>query len=165
MSLITPDFGLVFWMTLIFGIVFFILAKFGFPVITGMVDKRAEHIRQALEDADKAKKELDGMQETCRKMLDQTREQQEHMLDQARKTSQQMVEQAKADATREAALLISSARAEIEVQKREAINDVRNVVVDLAVAVSEKILREKLGTDKAQTELVDKILDEVQNNR
>ena len=38
MSLITPDIGLIFWMVVIFGVVFFILAKFGFPVITTMVD-------------------------------------------------------------------------------------------------------------------------------
>ena len=165
MSLITPDFGLVFWMTVIFGIVFFILAKFGFPVITGMVDKRAEHIRQSLEDARKAKEELDGMQETCRKMLEQTREEQAQMLDQARRTSQQMVEKAKADAEREASMLIASAREEIQVQKREALNDVRNVVVDLAVAVSEKVLRERLDSDAAQTQLVEKILDEVQKQQ
>ena len=51
MSLITPDFGLLFWMTLIFGIVFFILAKFGFPVLTDMVRKRQERIEKSIEDA------------------------------------------------------------------------------------------------------------------
>ena len=48
MNLITPDTGLLFWMVLIFGIVFFILAKWGFPAITGMVDKRNEHISESL---------------------------------------------------------------------------------------------------------------------
>ena len=44
MSLITPDIGLVFWMVVIFGVVFFLLAKFGFPVITKAVDKRSNHL-------------------------------------------------------------------------------------------------------------------------
>ena len=48
MSLITPDFGLLFWMTLIFAILFFVLAKFGFPAITGMVDKRSERINESI---------------------------------------------------------------------------------------------------------------------
>ena len=51
MSLITPDGGLLFWMLVIFGIVFVILARFGFPVIIGMVDKRSAYIDKALEDA------------------------------------------------------------------------------------------------------------------
>ena len=51
MSLITPDFGLIVWMTLIFGIVFFILAKFGFPVLTDMVRKRQERIEKSIQDA------------------------------------------------------------------------------------------------------------------
>ena len=51
MSLITPDFGLLFWMTLIFGIVFFVLAKWGFPLITGMVDKRSDRIEQSIAKA------------------------------------------------------------------------------------------------------------------
>ena len=165
MSLITPDFGLLVWMTLIFGIVFFILAKFGFPAITGMVNERAAHIRQSLEDAKKAKEELEGLQETCRKMLDDTRKEQAAMLEQSKKASQQMVEDAKARAASEASQLIALARNQIEVEKREALNDVRNVVVDLAIAVSEKVLREKLQKDENQTVFVDKILAEVEQSR
>lgn len=163
MSLITPDFGLLVWMTLIFGIVFFILAKFGFPVITSMVDKRAEHIEQALKDAEKAHAELEGMQSTCQKMLEETRVRQAEMLDTASKTSRQMIEDAKAQASKEAALLISNARAAIEVEKQEAINDVRNAVVELSVAMSEKILRSELSNESTQKVFLDKLMDEVRN--
>lgn len=61
MSLITPDFGLLVWMTLIFAIVFFVLAKFGFPAITSMVDKRSARIEDALKKADEAEKRLSGL--------------------------------------------------------------------------------------------------------
>ncbi len=165
MSLITPDFGLLVWMTLIFGIVFFILAKFGFPAITSMVSKRAEHIEQALRDAQKTKEELDSMQQTCSKMLADARAQQEEMLEQARKSSAQMVENAKEEASKQAAQIIAVAREQIEVEKREAINDVRNVVVDMAIAVSEKVLREKLEHDGGQFALTSRILDELQENK
>lgn len=163
MSLITPDFGLIVWMTLIFGIVFFILAKFGFPVITGMVDKRAQHIQQALEDARKAKEELDGMTATCQQMLDQTRAQQEEMLEQARKSSAQMVEEARNQAKKEAAQIVALAREQIEVEKREAINDVKNVVVDLAIEVSKKVLRRQLQNEEAQMAYIDEVLGDVDN--
>lgn len=162
MSLITPDFGLLVWMTLIFGIVFFILARFGFPVITEMVDKRAKHIEQSLQDAAKAKQELDGLTATCQKMLDDTRMQQEQMLEQARRSSAQMVEDAKEEARKQAAHIVAVAREQIEVEKREAINDVRNVVVDLAVAVSGKIIGKELQQDDARMQYIDKVLEDAQ---
>ena len=61
MSLVTPDFGLLVWMTLIFAIVFFVLAKWGFPAITGMVDKRSERINESIEKAREAEKMLSEM--------------------------------------------------------------------------------------------------------
>ena len=70
MSLITPDFGLIFWMVVIFGLVFFILAKFGFPVITNMVGKRSDHIAQSLEAAEEAKLKLGTIAEEQARMID-----------------------------------------------------------------------------------------------
>lgn len=162
MSLITPDFGLLVWMTLIFGIVFFILAKFGFPVITSMVSKRAEHIEKALQDAEKAARELEGMDQTCREMMEKARLEQEELLSQARATSAQIVEEAKTRAAKEASQIIVSAREQIAVEKQEAINELRNVVVDLSVAVAGKLMRQDLGAAPEQTELVEKILSELQ---
>lgn len=164
MSLITPDFGLLVWMTVIFGIVFFILAKFGFPLITSMVDKRADHIQQALQDAAKAKEELEGMQATCQKMLDQTRSEQAKMLETAKATSRQMVEQAREQAAKEASALIAKARETIELEKTEAIDQVRNTVVDLSIAVSEKILRSKLKDEDVQADMLDRIIREIKDN-
>ena len=51
MQLITPDAGLLFWMVVIFGLLFFLLWKFGFPIITDMVEKRNATIEQSLKDA------------------------------------------------------------------------------------------------------------------
>ena len=73
MSLITPDFGLLFWMTLIFGIVFFLLAKFGFPVITGMVDKRRERIEKSIAAAAEAEEKLASLSQEHARMVEQTR--------------------------------------------------------------------------------------------
>lgn len=70
MSLITPDFGLLFWMTLIFAIVFFILAKFGFPMITGMVKKRSESIEKSLKEAEAARNEVKKLAREQKKLID-----------------------------------------------------------------------------------------------
>ncbi len=61
MNLMLPDSGLLFWMTVIFAIVFFILAKFGFPVITEMVEKRTRRIDEALKSAREAEESLAGL--------------------------------------------------------------------------------------------------------
>ena len=58
MSLVTPDFGLIVWMTLIFGIVFLVLAKWGFPMITSSVRERAEKINASIKAAKEAEESL-----------------------------------------------------------------------------------------------------------
>ena len=83
MNLVTPDSGLIFWMCLIFAIVFFILAKFGFPVITSMVEKRQEKIEGALKAAEKAEAELADMEKTKEQMLYEAKQQQAQILDEA----------------------------------------------------------------------------------
>lgn len=160
MSLITPSFGLLFWMVVIFGLVLLILAKAGFPIITGMVRKRSDHIAASLEEAGEARRQVEGVREDCRKMMDEARHEQSRLLEEAKKSAQQLIDDAKAQASVEAAQMIARTKEEIEVQKREAMAELRNVVADVSVAVSEKILMEKLSNDKAQIDLVNRILDE-----
>lgn len=160
MELITPSFGLLFWMTLIFAIVFFILAKFGFPVITGMVERRREYIGKSLEDAAKAKAQLDGMQKEYQDMLDKARAQQEEMLSAARTSAAQIVDKAREDASEQARQILSQATTEIELRRKEALESVKSEVASIAIAVSEKVLRRELSSDNAQAGYIDKLVEE-----
>lgn len=160
MELITPSFGLLFWMTLIFAIVFFILAKFGFPVITGMVERRREYIGKSLEDAAAAKAQLEGMQKQYQDMLDKARAQQEEMLSAARTSAAQIVDQAREDASEQARQILSQATAEIELRRKEALDSVKSEVASIAIAVSEKVLRRELSSDSAQAGYIDKLVEE-----
>ena len=76
MSLITPDFGLLVWMTLIFGIVFFVLAKWGFPMITGSVEKRAQRIGESIKAAKEAEERLRNLAEEQSRMIEEARQEQ-----------------------------------------------------------------------------------------
>lgn len=165
MNLITPSGGLLFWMVLIFAIVFFILAKFGFPVITSMVKSRKDYIAQSLKDAAQARERLAGMQQECENMLSDTRAKQEELLVQAHKSAQQMVLDAKVQAAEEAAHIIQQAKEEINTRKLEAIRDVRNEIAGISIAVSEKILREKLSTDESQMAYIEKAINEVESQQ
>ena len=161
MSLVTPDFGLLFWMTIIFAIVFFVLAKWGFPAITGMVDKRAERIEESIEKARKAEKMLEEMTERQARMLDETRAEQARILKEAAQARDAVVGQAKQQAQEEAEKLLQHARTQIAAEKESALLDIRSQVAALSVDVAERILREKLSDSKTQLDLITRMVDEV----
>ena len=98
MSLITPDFGLLVWMTLIFGIVFFVLAKWGFPLITGMVDKRSDRINQSIARAHEAEKMLSELSDRQERLIEETRREQAKILKEASEARDKMIADAKEQA-------------------------------------------------------------------
>lgn len=102
MSLITPDFGLLFWMTLIFGIVFFVLAKFGFPAITGMVEKRSGKIEDSLRKADEAEKKLASIAREQERLLEEAHLEQSRILKEASEAREKIISTAREEASREA---------------------------------------------------------------
>ena len=160
MSLITPDIGLLFWMVVIFGVVFFILAKWGFPVITRMVEKRSDHIRDSLAAAEKARLSLESLSAERQKMLDETRAEQGRMLQEASRTREEILARAREDAESESAKILQKAREEITAEKEAALSELRSEVSSLSVAVAEKIIRKELEPDAEQLALLDRLADE-----
>ena len=161
MSLITPDFGLIFWMTLIFAIVFFIVAKFGFPVITGMAGKRADKIAEGLRKAEEAEHRFAELSRSCEAMLSQTREKQAAMLKEASAQSEQIVAKAKLQAQDEAAKLIENARVQIQAEKESVMREMRRELAGISVSIAEKVVRKELSSDQARTDYLNTLLDEV----
>lgn len=148
-------------MTLIFGVVFLILAKFGFPVITGMVRSRRDHIAASLRDAEEARRQLACVEESCRKLMAEARMEQDRLLEQARQSARQIVEDARQQASSEASLIIAKAKDEIEAQKQESLTELKNTVAGFSIAVSSRILRDELSSDDAQKAYVSRLVDEV----
>ncbi|MCR5548612.1 MAG: F0F1 ATP synthase subunit B [Bacteroidales bacterium] len=165
MSLITPDFGLIFWMVIIFGAVFFILAKFGFPVITRMVEKRNDHIAGSLRAAEEAQKKLAGLAEEQAALIEKTRLEQGRLIKEASETRDAIVAQAKEQASREAAAMIEHAKTEIAAERESAIRDIRSQVASISVEVAEKIVRKDLGDAGSQQALLDRLVDEASKAR
>ncbi len=162
MNLVTPDFGLLFWMVVIFGIVFVILAKFGFPIITDMVDKRNAKIAQSLKDADEIQARMDAWKVEQAKMLDQARKEHSAILSDATRTKAQILADAKAQATEEAEKIIAAARVQIEAEKESALAQVRKEVGLLSVQVAEKILRHELQESGSRSMFIDSLVDEAE---
>lgn len=164
-AILTPDIGLLVWMLIAFAVVFLILSKFGFPVIINMVDKRNKFISESLEKAKEASARIENIKEEGETLLQEAREKQAAIIKEAVATRDAIVANAQDKAKEESLRLINEAKAEIELQKKTAISDIRRQVTALSVEISEKILREKLNTDKAQMDYIDRMLDEVTSNK
>ena len=160
MNLVTPDAGLLFWMVVIFGLLFFLLWKFGFPVITSMVEKRNATIEKSLKDAHAIEAQMAGMLAEHAQMLEDARKEQAQILREAADTRSKMIADAKEQAREEAAKILAEARSEIEAEKEAALRDVRKEVAVLSVSIAEKILRKELSEDKEQREYIDRMVDE-----
>ena len=162
MELITPDFGLLFWMTIAFGIVFFVLAKFAFPVINGMLKKREEEINNALELAERTHKEMEQLQANNEQLLQQAREERVKMLNEAKQLSDKFVEDAKAKANEEKDRIIENAKEVIEHEKMAATTEIKNQIADISIKVAEKILGKALESDKEQLDYINRLLEEIE---
>ena len=161
MSLLLPDSGLLFWMTIVFLVVFFILWRWGFPSIIKMVNERKNYIDESLAKAEEANLRLANIQKQGEELLMEAREKQAQILREASQTRDSIVEQAQEKAHEESARILSEAKAEIESQKQAAIRDIRTQVAELSVKIAEKILRKQLTTSAEQAQLIDSLLDEV----
>lgn len=161
MSLITPDFGLFFWMAIVFIIVLAILWKWGFPSIVNMVNSRKEFIDDSLRKAHEANERLANIQKEGEAMLQNAREKQAQILKDAAETRDEIVVKAQEKATNEGSRLLNEAKAEIEVEKQNAIRDIRTQVAEISVQVAEKIVREKLSSNESQMELINKLLNDI----
>lgn len=163
-AILTPDPGLLFWMLLAFAVVFFVLAKKGFPAIINMVTERKRYIDESLDKAQRAASQLENIKQESESMLQEARQRQAAIFKEAAATREAIVEKAQEKAREESARIIKEAKAEIESQKQAAISEIREQVATLSVEISEKVLRQKLGTEKAQMDYINQMLDEISNN-
>lgn len=161
MSLLTPDFGLVFWMLFCFLIVLFILGKYGWPVIIGMINKRGDYIEESLKAAHEANEKLQNIKAEGEKILSEAKGEQINILKEAAKMKEQIIGDAKDKAQVEAEKIIENAKAAILKEKENAIKDIRAQVAELSIGIAEKVLRRELADERSQTEMINTLLDEV----
>ena len=160
MGLLLPETGLLFWMLLSFIVVFAVLAKFGFPVITRMVEERREYVEQSLQAAKEANDQLAQVKSQSEALLQSAREQQMKILNEASATRDQIVAEAKAQAQAETQRQIEDAKRQIRLEQDAAIRAARSEIALLAVDIAQKVIREKLDNSPAQMSMIDRLLDE-----
>jgi F-type H+-transporting ATPase subunit b len=164
MSLLTPDLGLLFWMILSFAIVFGILAKFGFPVITKMVDERREYIQQSLDKADEANRTLKSIKQKSEELVEEAKKRQMEIIKQATVDAGQIMQKAKEEAAVLGKQKLDETIRLIEMQKQKAIGEIRSQVAALSVDIAEKILRHQLDNTEKHDQLISQFLDEIEGS-
>ena len=164
MELFTPDFGLVFWMFVAFILLFLVLAKWGWPVIIKMMDKRASTIDEGVENARQAKEQLDNARAEADRYMKEVMAKQQEMLRDAQKMKTEIIEQARNEAAKVAQGVMDAAKVSIEQARKQAESQIRDEVSRFSIEIAEKMMRSQLKDTKAQTELVNKMLDDIEKN-
>ncbi len=164
MDLIVPSIGLIFWMTLTFLVVFFLLKKMAWTPILKSLKERETSIQDALDSAEKAKAEMKALQASNEAILMEARNERDKLLKEARETKESIIGEAKAASQKEADKIMQSAREVIQSEKMAAIDEMKSQVAKLSLEIAEKILRTELSSDEKQKALVDTLLNEVTLN-
>jgi len=158
MDLLTPGLGLIFWQTIVFLILVFLLGKFAWRPILDSLRIREDSIEEALRSADEAREEMSKLKSDNEELLVKAREERAVLLKEATKLASELKEEAKADAKKITSKMIEDAKASIVSAKEAALREVKNQVAELSVEIAEKLIRKSLGDEKEQKSLVDEFL-------
>lgn len=164
MSLLTPSFGLLFWMIISFALVFGLLAKFGFPVITRMVNERKAHITQSLANADEANRALESIRQQSEVLINEARKHQQVLIKEATAEAGRIVQKAKEEAAIQGKLKIEEAMLQIEFQKQKSLGEMRAYVASLSINIAEKILRQQLEESENNDRMIAQFLDDIEKS-
>jgi F-type H+-transporting ATPase subunit b len=142
-----------------FGILFGILFVLLYKPVRRMLDERSARIRESMEQAEQVKEQLAKTDEQVRAQMEAARREGQGILAQAAQMGERFKEEARGEAKREAEIIVNRARAEIERERDEAIEDLRNQFVDLAIAAAEKVVSETLDKEKHRR-LIEEVLEQ-----
>jgi F-type H+-transporting ATPase subunit b len=164
MELVTPGIGLIFWQTIVFLLVFIVLASFVWKPIASALKDRESTITDSLKAAELAKEEMAQIKEDNDYLMQEARIERDKMLKDAVDVANKIKEEAKAETSAIADKMIADAKSTIQNEKKSALAEVKNLVATLSLDIAEKLLREKLADDKTQKDLIAKFLKEVKVN-
>ena len=164
MELVNPGIGLIFWMTVAFGLLLFILGKFVWPPIMRALHERESAIENSLHEAEAARREMETLKFSNEQLLKEAKEERDALMRDAKKVKEKMIEDARVKAAEESERLIESAKERIEHEKMAAIADLKNAVADLSIEIAQKLIQKELSDPAKSRELIEKSIDEIKLN-
>ena len=145
--LVQPDPGLFIWTILTFLVLLALLAKFAWRPLLAALETRQEAIKKSLDDAEKAKQELARLQQESAKIIEQARVDADSILAKTRSDAERLREDLKAKAKEEADAMVRNAGQQIQLQTRQALQDIRQEVADVAVMIASKLIERNLAKE------------------
>ena len=164
MELIKPDFGLLFWMIISFGLLLLILRRFAWGPILNALKERENKIQQRLDIARQAKKELAEIEFGNERIIALAKTERANMLKEAQETRKKIIEEAKEEARKEANKILEDTNRKIETRKKEAEAEIKDQIAGFSVEIAEKVLKQKLSDDKNQREYIQSLVNEITIN-
>ncbi len=161
MGLLQPESGLLFWMTLAFGVVFIVLARYGFPVIVKAIESRKEYIDTSLDAAREAERKCATLEARSREIIEQAEVRREEILRETEAERKQLLAEAHQKAESEGARLLEKARQQAANERQAILDDAKREIAALAVSITERMLREELQDRQAQHDLASRLMDEL----
>lgn len=160
--ILNPGLGTFFWMLVSFGILVFILGKWGWPMLLKSLKAREKTIADSLEAAQKAQEEIRNLQLHNEDLLKQAKAERDELMRNARLTCDEIIEKAREKATQEADRIVESARENIEYEKLKAMHDLKNQIASLSIDIAEKLIKQELSDKQKADELIRQELDNAQ---
>ncbi|MFA8299891.1 MAG: F0F1 ATP synthase subunit B [Hyphomicrobiales bacterium] len=164
MELIKPGLGLIFWMTLSFGILLFILRKFAWKPILSSLSNREDSIEKALQEAAMARREVEQLKANNEALLQEARLEKDLILKEARQLSDQIIQEAQGKASIEAEKILKNAHETIVMERKAAVSELKAEVAGLSINIAEKLLQDQMQSDQAQKDLIGKMIDQAKLN-
>jgi F-type H+-transporting ATPase subunit b len=164
MNLVTPDLGLIFWMTLSFLLLVFILKKFAWKPILNMLHEREKSIDEAIHAADIARQDMEKLKFNNEQLLREAKTERDEILREARNVKEAIIEEAKIKANDEADRIVQAAKESIHFEKMAAITDLKNQIATLSIEIASEILKEELSASGKHDEMVKQMLNKVNFN-
>jgi F-type H+-transporting ATPase subunit b len=164
MELVSPGLGLIFWMTLAFGVVLWILAKFAWKPIMKSIHEREKSIDNALEQAEEARQDMRNLQANSEEMIRQTKIEQDEVVKATARIKEKMIQDAKEKASAEAEVIIEKTRKQLELEKQAAMIDLKNQIGQLSIEIAEKLLNRELKDKSAQKDYLDELIKDIKLN-
>lgn len=160
-SVIKPDFGLLFWTTIIFGLFWFMIGRFAFRPIAQALKKREDDIQSSLDEAKKAREEMANLKAENEALLAEARIERAKILKEAKEAAANFEEEERGKTKAKMQKMIADAKEVIENQRMAAVIDVKNQIGLMSIEIAEKLIKKELKGDKAQDKFVNDLVDDL----
>lgn len=154
MNLVTPDFGLIFWTSIVFIILLLILKKFAWKPIIDNVDARNTKIKNALMSAEEAEKRMINLHSKNDEIIKKTLLERDNLIKEAKEISNKIISDAKNEGNKKKEQIIKNANEKIKNDEAALKADFNNQVGMLSIEIAKKILSKELSEQNTHQNLI-----------